>query len=391
MYRSAYMLLEEAESGSVGKGRQRCLSLGDQDHHRCSPMTNPPERQRTEEEESLQIRADFLLESGKIEEAESLYDHALDYYEKALTIYRRLDLAKGMVQALVNMAQIQINKGDIKESIHALQLALEITRDRNLILLQGRVLCGLGGRYQAMGELGRAMDHHRRALKISREIGDRRYEGISSSNIAIVHHQLGENDKAIRFYNEALVINREIGDRKNEGMNTGNLGKLHQVAGNHDRAMDLYRKALLISREIGNRRGEAANLGNLGVLLHLTNQQEAAVSPLQQAIEICDDIGFRVGAGAFRGSLSLIQAERGRQGEALPLIEEGEPQVEVYPLEHGLFLCRKAQVHHIANQSGSAHQALAQAEQIATEIDAQEDSELARMIKKTHLIIEGAP
>ena len=73
------------------------------------------------------------------------------------------------------------------------------------------------------------------------------------------------------------------------------------------------------------------------------------------------------------------------------MLEEGEPLVEVFPLEHGKFLCKKAKVLHISNQSPQAIEALEQAKTLAQDIDAGEDSELGKVISETEEFISSHP
>jgi tetratricopeptide (TPR) repeat protein len=47
---------------------------------------------------------------------------------------------------------------------------------------------------------------------ISKEIGDRRSEGIWLGNLGNVFSYLGEVEKAIEYYEQALVIGKQIKD-----------------------------------------------------------------------------------------------------------------------------------------------------------------------------------
>lgn len=85
-----------------------------------------------------------------------------------------------------------------------------------------------------------------------------------------------------------------------------------------------------------------------------------------------------------------MAAGRKQTEKALQLLQEGEPLVEVYPMEHGKFLCKKAKVLHIAGQPKAAREALSQAQSIATEIDTKSGSELAGMITETMTIFGEA-
>ena len=93
------------------------------------------------------------------------------------------------------------------------------------------------------------------------------------------------------------------------------------------------------------------------------------------------DETWTVAGGAFRGSLALIRAQQGAFDEARALLHKGEPQVRgVWKLELGKLLCKKARVEHLADDPAAAASALAEAESIATELDASPDSEFGKLL-----------
>ena len=120
--------------------------------------------------------------------------------------------------------------------------------------------------YAALGEAGKAIELYEQALKISREIGDRRGEGIELGNLGIAYADLGEARKAIEFYEQALEIAREIGDRRGEGNHLGNLGRAYPT-GRGAQSHRVLRASAGISREIGDRRGEGTTWATWGCLL----------------------------------------------------------------------------------------------------------------------------
>ena len=52
----------------------------------------------------------------------------------------------------------------------------------------------------------------------------------------------------------------------------------------------------------------------------------------------------------------VMNAQQDKFDQAMSLLTEGEPLVEVYPEEHGKFLCKKAKVLHIAKQTDKARE-----------------------------------
>ena len=102
------------------------------------------------------------------------------------------------------------------------------------------------------------MSYFEEGLKLSKEIGDRRSEGISLGNLASVNKILCKYDLAILHYNQCLEIATEIGDKRNQGIYHGNLGSLFRSLGNYEPAIEQFQQSLQISREIGNRRVKAS-------------------------------------------------------------------------------------------------------------------------------------
>ena len=54
-------------------------------------------------------------------------------------------------------------------------------------------------------------------------------EGTWLGNLGLAYHDLGEMKKAIEYYEQALKIAREIGDRRNEGNWLGNMGLAYMI------------------------------------------------------------------------------------------------------------------------------------------------------------------
>jgi tetratricopeptide (TPR) repeat protein len=220
-------------------------------------------------------------------------------------------------------------------------------------------------------------------------MGDRRIEGITLGNLALLHHDQGHNPETLECYSQALAIHREVGSRLYEGNILGGLALYHHDQGNIPEALEHYSRALAIHREVGNRRFEGVALGNLGDLLSSQGDLQSAEASLRGAIAIGDET-LPVAAGAFRGSLALIRAQQGALDEARELLEMGESQVRgVYQLELGKLLCKKARVEHLAGDPSASATALAEAESIADELKIGPESDLGQLIVEAREAISG--
>ena len=81
-----------------------------------------------------------------------------------------------------------------------------------------------------------------------------------------MHHCLGQYGMAEEYLKKALVISKEIGDRKGEATCYGNLGSVYKSLGQDGKAEEYQKKALFIRKGIDDREGEATCYGNLGTV-----------------------------------------------------------------------------------------------------------------------------
>ena len=119
--------------------------------------------------------------------------------------------------------------------------------------------------YQA-SKFAAAKQFWQQALKIYREIEDRRGEGQALGNLGITFRAIGEYNKAIEYQLQALAIYQELKDRKAEGQVAGNLGNAYAAIGEYDKAVKYHQQSLTIAREIKDRQGEEVALENLGIV-----------------------------------------------------------------------------------------------------------------------------
>ncbi|WP_440955461.1 tetratricopeptide repeat protein [Methanosarcina sp. Mfa9] len=180
----------------------------------------------------------------------------------------------------------------------------------------------LGLTYQQLGYVRKAIEYYEQALKIAKEIGDRRGEGADLGNLGNAYRNLGEPRKAIEYYEQALKISKEIGDRRGEGNHLGNLGNAYSDLGEPRKAIEYYEQALKIAKEIGDRRGEGNHLGNLGLAYRNLGEPRKAIEYYEQALKIAKEIGDRRGEGNHLGNLGNAYSHLGKPRKAIEFLKQ---------------------------------------------------------------------
>ena len=194
-------------------------------------------------------------------------------------------------------------------------------------IMVGRLVGTIGNAYVALGEPQSAIAQFEQALVISREIGDRRGEGITLSNLGNAYTSLGDARRAIEQYQQALVLLSKVGERHAEGLTLGNLGVSFAALGEFRRAIDFHEQNLAIVREVGDRQAEGAALGNLGIAYTALGEPRRAIQYCKEALVIAQEIGHKRGEGSNLGSLGNAY---GALGELRRAIEHHELALVIF-------------------------------------------------------------
>jgi serine/threonine protein kinase/predicted ATPase len=320
--------------------------------------------------------------------------------------------------------------GRVEEAISVLSAGIEDAVEQGETLTEGRMRCTLGRSCQRHGRIEEAVSHATCAQRLASEVGDSPTEVKCLALLGDLHREHGEVDEALAQYERALVILRRTGNQRLEGQVITSLGGLYLEMGRLEESRDQFERSLSLARRGGNRRSEGIVLGLLGLLYTKLDSAVQALSHYEQGLEIVSQLGDRgqrgitlgnigdmliqhgdwhgaeerltesidilhdvypVAAGAFRGSLSLVCANQGDFGSARALLTQAEGQLRgQYAFELAKLLCRRGSVESMAGDAASASAALAEAEAIASEIQAGPKSELRRELSQLREQLAGA-
>ena len=240
-------------------------------------------------------RAALRILRGNSYASISEYGEAEADYQETLKLGKNIspteDAAQARAAALGNLGTVYADRGELDKAEEHHKQALEIDRETGNRLGEAADLNNLGTVYSRRGDLDIGEEHHKKALEIAREIGDREGEAITLGNLGVDYLQRGDLDKAEEHLKQALGIQRDIGDRLGEARQLSNLGGVYHHRGDLEKAEEHVKEALDIQREIGNRLNQADALANLGIVYRNRGQPKEARDHLQQAQAIYQEIG----------------------------------------------------------------------------------------------------
>ena len=104
------------------------------------------------------------------------------------------------------------------------------------------------------------------ALRLARQIHDKKRAADCLTNIGLIYRDQGDLDKALEYLEQSLALARELGSKQGEANQLGNIGLIYTNRGDLDKALEYHEQALALDRELGYKQGEASDLGNIGLI-----------------------------------------------------------------------------------------------------------------------------
>ena len=216
----------------------------------------------------------------------SLYQDSGDL-AKARGYYQQLLAANPKnVAATIDLGRIEIKSGNPQASFDPLNRAYSLAAQVDNQEQKATSLHLMAVAYRMLNKPQEVLRNEQEALKIWRDIGQKRGLAFSLNEIAKAQASLGNNKDASKNYEEALQIRREIGDKHGLGDTLLDMGNFSDDRGDHDQALKTYKEALDLERDLGNESMQAICLNNIGTAYAAKGQYEDSLTYYQQALQL---------------------------------------------------------------------------------------------------------
>jgi tetratricopeptide (TPR) repeat protein len=229
---------------------------------------------------------------GELKRAESINQKGQDYFVNSN--YLR---AKEMYDLSLKIAEKYITDKDQKTREYALKMqALNFDK--------------IGLIYFERSDFSKALEYYLHALKINKEIGNKRNQASNLGNIGNVYYVQSDYSKALEYYFQVLNIYEDIGDKKGKSSCLGNIGNIFGIQSNYSKALDYLFRALKINEEIGNKHDQAVNLGNIGNVYAEQSNYSKALEYYFNSLKINEEIGNKRGQAFILCNIGNIYFEQ---------------------------------------------------------------------------------
>lgn len=222
---------------------------------------------------------------GKLAEAESLFDKALD-----LCVSR--DWKEGAAVQHGNLGNIAAMRGELDAAEFHYRTALDINEHSGRLEGQAANLGNLGIIERRRGNLDAAEKYGRLALEINQNVGRAEGEATDLGNLGLIAVARGELDTAGQRFRDALAINQKLARREGQATQLLNLGNILLARGDLGAAEQLYRESLEINQLLGRIESQITCIGNLAGIAELRGDQSGARELWSKVRELSESFGM---------------------------------------------------------------------------------------------------
>ncbi len=269
---------------------------------------------------------------GRVLETQGKYGRAIEYFEKALNIDRKLEQDDKISIGLANIGNIFKSRKQYDTAIKYYENALDIDKklgQGDKVVLQ---LANIGGVYETQGKYVKAWKYYEEALDTAETVNQDNNIAIGLANIGNIFKYWGQHEVTIKYYEKALAINKKLGHEDKVAIRLNYIGGVYKSTGQYDDALKYYKEALEINRKLGKEADEALSLKNLDMVYrYYWNKHDKAIKPHEQKLatdkkfgkdaDISGDLNnigmvyllqkeYKPAIGSFNESVSIIEKLR---------------------------------------------------------------------------------
>ena len=229
---------------------------------------------------------------------------------------------------------------------------------------KGRAAYMLGEMLRRAGDLDGAARYAEIVFKVADETADRRARASGLNLLGIIHRDRSELQSALDCFKEYLEISRQIGFEHGERIALNELGGVYGLQGKFGEALDYFHLSLKADTIAGQTRGRATSLYNIGWALAAMGRWIEATENFHRAMTLCEDHGFSDPLAAAWMSLGELALKRSDYEDAslmFRMVIEGEREKQRSGRMYREGLSNLGWTHF---RSGD----LAQAEEVLTEV-----------------------
>ncbi|MBN2224816.1 MAG: CHAT domain-containing protein [Deltaproteobacteria bacterium] len=174
--------------------------------------------------------------------------------------------------------------GTFKAAFEAYEKALEIYREIGLRRGEGITLSDLGRTCEKMDRLNDALLYHTEAADVFRQIEGWTDLGDTLHMIGLIHFKMGQYDEALSFLGEALALKKETGNTRGESVVRIDMAETYLRMGDRGKALSCIQDIVTMAEASADRHFKARLSYDAALLYHRMDLPDSTIIQAEKAI-----------------------------------------------------------------------------------------------------------
>ena len=182
----------------------------------------------------------------------------------------------------------------------------ELSKFVNDKAIKGHLYSSLGDDFRSRCDYGKAIEYHKLALGIARELKDKVEEALACRKLGDDLQKVCSFKEAIEHHKIALRISIDLKDKAGEGYAYCSLGHGFRALYYHKQAIEYYKRCLSVAKELGDRGLEGAAYSSLGQAFDELSDYKTAEKYHYQHLNIAKSLKDMSGERTAYASLGSV-------------------------------------------------------------------------------------
>ncbi|MBM4237588.1 MAG: tetratricopeptide repeat protein [Euryarchaeota archaeon] len=266
--------------------------------------------------------ADVCRRIGAINLKRAMFDDAMPYLDRSMSLARELDDKHTLLEVYYDMGGIQERRGRFREAISSFTNAKELSEAIGEDVGLGKALYGLGRVHGQLLDQESAIAFKRKALEILERTGDTREIAKVCTSLGNDLWVMGRAEESLRIQERAIDLASASGDLNTVGYAMSNAAASYLEMGDLGRTEEMLDGAMSIFRKLNDVIMIATMHLYRGYLHEARREWEWAKEQFSSALDMLRGLEAPLKLGHWLFEVSQIYAENGERAEARTLLEE---------------------------------------------------------------------
>lgn len=193
-----------------------------------------------------------------------------------------------------NLGSYHLNKADFPRALDFTLKALKLNKEIGNKKSISKNFCNIGIAYAFQLNYPRALDNYSKALNLAQEQNDKNLAAAVMHNIAGVYLSMHDFHQAIYYSLKSLKIKEELGNNNSIARTLDIIGNIYESTGDYPKALEYSFRALNMKRASGNEMETANTLIYIGSIYTKQKNYKEAYDYLYNALAINKKTGAKV-------------------------------------------------------------------------------------------------